>query len=152
MVLLHASEDAVDGEKSSAAAALAAAAAAAGRMKKSSVKSKSGPKTAWRKLLSQCSQKATKQPGTIMDTIQEIQGCHDTLIDIESSLNELHQVFLDMTVLVQSQGKQLNDIQSHESRANSYVCRGFGSFSLQGSTRRILEVHLHCHHNIDLLY
>ncbi|XP_020964464.1 uncharacterized protein LOC107611893 isoform X2 [Arachis ipaensis] len=49
-------EDAVDGEKSSAAAALAAAAAAAGRMKKSSVKSKSGPKTAWRKLLSQCSQ------------------------------------------------------------------------------------------------
>ncbi|XP_072082156.1 syntaxin-123 isoform X2 [Arachis hypogaea] len=96
--------------------------------------------------------KATKQPGTIMDTIQEIQGCHDTLIDIESSLNELHQVFLDMTVLVQSQGKQLNDIQSHESRANSYVCRGFGSFSLQGSTRRILEVHLHCHHNIDLLY
>ncbi|QHO10250.1 uncharacterized protein DS421_14g488210 [Arachis hypogaea] len=48
-------EDAVDGEKSSAAAALAAA-AAAGRMKKPSVKSKSGPKTAWRKLLSQCSQ------------------------------------------------------------------------------------------------
>ncbi|QHO25763.1 uncharacterized protein DS421_12g383760 [Arachis hypogaea] len=44
-------EDAVDGEKSSAAAA-----AAAGRMKKLSVKSKSGPKTAWRKLLSQCSQ------------------------------------------------------------------------------------------------
>ncbi|KAL4301135.1 hypothetical protein AHAS_Ahas17G0270600 [Arachis hypogaea] len=48
-------EDAVDGEKSSVAAALAAA-AAAGRMKKPSVKSKSGPKTAWRKLLSQCSQ------------------------------------------------------------------------------------------------
>ena len=48
-------EDAVDGEKSSAAAALAAA-AAAGRMKKRSVKSKSGPKTAWGKLLSQCSQ------------------------------------------------------------------------------------------------
>ncbi|XP_020961999.1 uncharacterized protein LOC107605994 isoform X1 [Arachis ipaensis] len=48
-------ENAVDGEKSSAAAALAAA-ATAGRMKNPSVKSKSGPKTAWRKLLSQCSQ------------------------------------------------------------------------------------------------
>ncbi|KAL1345760.1 uncharacterized protein [Arachis hypogaea] len=48
-------EDAVDGEKSSAAATLAAA-AAAGRMKKPSVKSKSGPKPAWWKLLSQCSQ------------------------------------------------------------------------------------------------
>ncbi|KAL4277353.1 hypothetical protein AHAS_Ahas20G0298700 [Arachis hypogaea] len=97
-------------------------------------------------------QKATKQSGTIMDTIQEIQKWHDTVIDIESSLNELHQVLLDMTVLVQSQGKQLNDIESHESKANSYVCRGSGSFSLQGSTRRIPEVHLHCHHNIDLLY
>ncbi|RYQ86426.1 hypothetical protein Ahy_B10g106094 isoform A [Arachis hypogaea] len=96
--------------------------------------------------------KATKQSGTIMDTIQEIQKWHDTVIDIESSLNELHQVLLDMTVLVQSQGKQLNDIESHESKANSYVCRGSGSFSLQGSTRRIPEVHLHCHHNIDLLY
>ncbi|XP_020962001.1 uncharacterized protein LOC107605994 isoform X3 [Arachis ipaensis] len=50
-------ENAVDGEKSSAAAALAAA-ATAGRMKNPSVKSKSGPKTAWRKLLSQCSQLA----------------------------------------------------------------------------------------------
>ncbi|XLR05548.1 hypothetical protein S83_071746 [Arachis hypogaea] len=47
-----------------------------------------------------------------MDTVQEIQERHDTLIDIERSPNELHQLFLDMTVLVQSQGKQLNDIQS----------------------------------------
>ncbi|XLR67000.1 hypothetical protein S83_017672 [Arachis hypogaea] len=36
--------------------------------------------------------KATKQPGTIMDTIQEIQEWHDTLIDIERSPNELHQL------------------------------------------------------------
>ncbi|XLR41267.1 hypothetical protein S83_025927 [Arachis hypogaea] len=51
-------EDAVDGEKSSAAATLAAA-AAAGRMKKPSVKSKSGPKPAWWKLLSQYDQPVT---------------------------------------------------------------------------------------------
>ncbi|RYR32689.1 hypothetical protein Ahy_A10g047220 isoform B [Arachis hypogaea] len=37
--------------------------------------------------------KATEQPGTIMDTIQEIQEWHDTLIDIERNPNELHQLF-----------------------------------------------------------
>ncbi|XLR05546.1 hypothetical protein S83_071744 [Arachis hypogaea] len=90
--------------------------------------------------------KATEQAGTIMDTIQEIQERHDTLIDIERSPNELHQLFLDMAVLVQSQGKQLNDIESHVERANLYVCGGSSHSSLQGSTRRIPEVHLH---NID---
>ncbi|XLR05552.1 hypothetical protein S83_071750 [Arachis hypogaea] len=81
-----------------------------------------------------------------MDTIQEIQESHGTLIDIERSPNELHQLFLDMAVLVQSHGKQLNDIESHVARANSYVCGGSSRSSLQG---RIPEVHLHCHHNID---
>ncbi|RYQ86364.1 hypothetical protein Ahy_B10g106033 [Arachis hypogaea] len=47
-------------------------------------------------------QKATEQPGTIMDTIQEIQERHDTLIYIERSPSELHQLFFDMAVLVQS--------------------------------------------------
>ncbi|XLU76133.1 hypothetical protein S245_035186, partial [Arachis hypogaea] len=67
-----------------------------------------------------------------MDTIQEIQEWHDTLIDTERSPNELHQLFLDMPVLVQPG-----------------VCGGSSRSSLQGSTRRIPEVHFHCIHNID---
>ncbi|QHO05018.1 hypothetical protein HN51_060389 [Arachis hypogaea] len=51
-----------------------------------------------------------------MVTIQEIQERHDSLIDIERSPNELHQLFLDMAVLVQSQGKQLNDRELRDER------------------------------------
>ncbi|MED6107590.1 hypothetical protein PIB30_015339 [Stylosanthes scabra] len=71
-------------------------------------------------------QKAIEQQGraTIMDTIQEIQERHDTVMEIERSLNELHQVFMDMAVLVQSQGEQIDDIESHVARANSYVRGG----------------------------
>jgi len=71
-------------------------------------------------------QKAIEQQGraSVMDTIQEIQERHDTVKEIERNLKELHQVFLDMAVLVQSQGEQLDDIESHVARANSYVRGG----------------------------
>ncbi|KAE9590098.1 hypothetical protein Lal_00033763 [Lupinus albus] len=71
-------------------------------------------------------QKAIQQQGraTIIDTIQEIQERHDSMKEIERNLNELHQVFMDMAVLVQSQGEQLDDIESHVARANSYVRGG----------------------------
>ena len=44
--------------------------------------------------------------------------------EIEKNLKELHQVFLDMAVLVQSQGEQLDDIESHVARAHSFVHTG----------------------------
>lgn len=71
-------------------------------------------------------QKAIQQQGraSVMDTIQEIQERHDTVKEIERNLHELHQVFLDMAVLVQTQGEQLDDIESHVARANSYVRGG----------------------------
>ncbi|KAE8715292.1 SYP121 protein [Hibiscus syriacus] len=52
--------------------------------------------------------------GRILDTINEIQERHDAVKDLEKNLKELHQVFLDMAVLVQAQGEQLDDIESHE--------------------------------------
>ncbi|KAI9122107.1 hypothetical protein K1719_006796 [Acacia pycnantha] len=71
-------------------------------------------------------QKAIQQQGraSVMDTIQEIQERHDAVKEIERNLNELHQVFLDMSVLVQTQGGQLDDIESHMARADSYVRDG----------------------------
>lgn len=59
-----------------------------------------------------------------MDTINEIQERHDAVKELEKSLQELHQVFLDMTVLVQYQGEQLDDIESHVARAHSFVHTG----------------------------
>ena len=43
---------------------------------------------------------------------------------MERNLNELHQVFLDMAVLVQAQGEQIDNIESHVDRASSFVQHG----------------------------
>ncbi|KAB5552924.1 hypothetical protein DKX38_010235 [Salix brachista] len=71
-------------------------------------------------------QKAIQQQGRgrILDTINEIQERHDAVKDLENNLKELHQVFMDMAVLVQHQGEQLDDIESHVQRANSFVRGG----------------------------
>ncbi|KAE8717062.1 SYP121 protein [Hibiscus syriacus] len=71
-------------------------------------------------------QKAIQEQGRgrILDTINEIQERHDAVKDLEKNLKELHQVFLDMAVLVQAQGEQLDDIESHVNRANSFVRGG----------------------------
>jgi len=71
-------------------------------------------------------QKAIQEQGRgqILDTISEIQERHDAVKEIEKNLLELHQVFLDMAALVEAQGHQLNDIESHVAHANSFVRRG----------------------------
>jgi syntaxin 1B/2/3 len=62
--------------------------------------------------------------GQLLDTVSEIQERHDAVREMERSLRELHQVFLDMATLVEAQGHQLNDIESHVARASSFVLRG----------------------------
>lgn len=78
--------------------------------------------------------------GQIMDTISEIQERHDAVKDIEKNLIELHQIFLDMAALVEAQGQQLNDIESHVAHASSFVHRGteqlVESRELQKSSRK----------------
>ncbi|KAL6585501.1 hypothetical protein OROMI_002145 [Orobanche minor] len=71
-------------------------------------------------------QKAIQEQGRgqVMDTIAEIQERHDAVKEMERNLMELHQVFLDMAVLVQSQGEQLDDIESQVKRASSFVRGG----------------------------
>jgi syntaxin 1B/2/3 len=62
--------------------------------------------------------------GRVLDTINEIQERHDAVKEMEKNLKELHQVFLDMAVLVQAQGEQLDDIALHVERAHSFVKDG----------------------------
>ena len=64
-------------------------------------------------------QKAIQEQGRgrVLDTIQEIQERHDVVKDIEKIFKELHQVFLDMAVLVHAQGEQLDNIGTHVNRA-----------------------------------
>lgn len=87
-------------------------------------------------------QKAIQEQGRgrVLDTIKEIQERHDAVKEMEKNLKELHQVFLDMAVLVEAQGEQLDDIESHVARANSFVRSGAdrlqGARAYQKNTRK----------------
>lgn len=62
--------------------------------------------------------------GEVMAAVTEIRERYDAAVEIERSLGELHQVFMDMAVLVAAQGEQLNDIESQVQRASSFVRTG----------------------------
>ncbi|KAL7092301.1 hypothetical protein ACP275_12G157400 [Erythranthe tilingii] len=71
-------------------------------------------------------QKAIQEQGRgeVMDTVMEIQERHDAVKEMEKNLMKLHQVFMDMAVLVQSQGEQLNDIEGHVLKAKPFIKDG----------------------------
>ncbi|CDP02003.1 unnamed protein product [Coffea canephora] len=52
---------------------------------------------------------------------------HEAVMDIQRSLNKLHQVFLDMAVLVEAQGEQVDDIEHNVAVAGSFVSGGTNS-------------------------
>ena len=47
----------------------------------------------------------------VLDTLAEIIERHEAVKELEKSLMELHQVFLDMAVLVEAQGEMLDNIE-----------------------------------------
>ena len=46
-----------------------------------------------------------------LDAMAEIQERHEAVKDLEESLADLHQIFLDMSVLVDAQGEMLDNIE-----------------------------------------
>ena len=62
--------------------------------------------------------------GKVMETVVEIQDRYDAAKEVEKSLLELHQVFLDMAVMVEVQGEKMDDIEHHVSHAAEYVKGG----------------------------
>lgn len=70
--------------------------------------------------------KAIREHGgaKVMETVVEIQDRHDAAKEIEKSLLELHQVFLDMAVMVETQGEKMDDIEHHVVNSKHYVKDG----------------------------
>ncbi|KAG6595511.1 Syntaxin-related protein KNOLLE, partial [Cucurbita argyrosperma subsp. sororia] len=62
--------------------------------------------------------------GKVVETVVEIQDRHGAAKEIERSLLELHQVFLDMAVMVEAQGEKMDDIEHHVMNASQYVRDG----------------------------
>lgn len=51
----------------------------------------------------------------MLDTLAEINERHEAVKELEKSLMELHQIFLDMAVLVEAQGEMLDNIEQQVS-------------------------------------
>ncbi|KAI3712884.1 hypothetical protein L1987_71453 [Smallanthus sonchifolius] len=58
------------------------------------------------------------------DLVMENQERYEAVMDLKKSLNKLHQVFLDMAVLVEGQGEKLDDIEDNVAKAGSFVSGG----------------------------
>jgi hypothetical protein len=58
----------------------------------------------------------------VLDTLAEIQERNRAVKDLEASLLELHQVFLDMAVLVEAQGEMLDNIEKQVRPADPGFC------------------------------
>ncbi|RYR43207.1 hypothetical protein Ahy_A08g039636 isoform B [Arachis hypogaea] len=78
--------------------------------------------------------------GQVVSTVEEIQERHDAVKEIEKKLLDLHQIYLDMAVLVDAQGEILDNIESQVNNAVDHVQRGTtalqGAKKLQKNTRK----------------
>mmetsp|Transcript_5352 Transcript_5352/g.15296 ORF Transcript_5352/g.15296 Transcript_5352/m.15296 type:complete len:323 (+) Transcript_5352:2284-3252(+) len=60
--------------------------------------------------------------GYVMDTVAELRERRDAVLELERSLLELHQVFLDMAVLVEAQGQMIDNIENQVWCCLSLLC------------------------------
>ncbi|CAK7329680.1 unnamed protein product [Dovyalis caffra] len=58
------------------------------------------------------------------ELVKENQARHEALKEIQRSLTELHQVFLDMAILVETQGDEINDIEENVACAKIHISGG----------------------------
>lgn len=65
--------------------------------------------------------------GIIMDTQQtkqalnDIEARHNDIIKLENSIRELHDMFMDMAMMVEQQGEMVNQIEYNVANASDYV-------------------------------
>ena len=52
---------------------------------------------------------------------------HEAVMDIQRSLNKLHQVFLDMAILVETQGEKVDNIEDNVASAGNFIHGGTNS-------------------------
>uniref|UniRef100_A0A3Q0T018 Syntaxin 2b n=1 Tax=Amphilophus citrinellus TaxID=61819 RepID=A0A3Q0T018_AMPCI len=55
--------------------------------------------------------------------LNEIESRHQDIVRLETSIRELHAMFMDMAMLVETQGDMVNNIEKNVSNAAEYICR-----------------------------
>lgn len=61
---------------------------------------------------------------------------HEAVMDIQRSLKKLHQVFLDMAVLVETQGEKIDDIEENVANAGTFISGGTDSLYYANRMKR----------------
>jgi len=67
---------------------------------------------------------ATNQRAEAKKALKDIQDRHQEILKLEESLRELHQLFVDMQILVEAQGQMLNEIEKAVDNAVDYTEKG----------------------------
>jgi len=62
--------------------------------------------------------------GSTQQAYEDIKARHTEILKLEESLRELHQLFVDMAVLVEAQGELLDQIENHVSTTVAYTEKG----------------------------
>ncbi|CAG0915716.1 unnamed protein product [Notodromas monacha] len=57
------------------------------------------------------------------EMLQEIESRHEDLMKLENSIRELHDMFMDMAMLIENQGEMIDRIEYHVEHAKDYVAR-----------------------------
>lgn len=74
------------------------------------------------------------QPQAVIDATEYIKERQRDIIRLEKSIHELHQLFMDMSVLVDSQGELINQIEYNVTASEVYIEQG--NQQLEGALRR----------------
>jgi len=69
---------------------------------------------------------AEKSTQAARNAVADIQDKHRDILRLEQSIVELHQLFVDMSVLVEKQGEMLDQIEYTVQQAHAYVEKGVG--------------------------
>ncbi|CAL1406964.1 unnamed protein product [Linum trigynum] len=82
--------------------------------------------------------------GQVLNTVQEIHERHDAVKEIEKKLLDLHQIYLDMAVLVEAQGEILDNIENQVTNAVDHIQTGTDALqtakSLQKNSRKCMTI------------
>ncbi|GKD50578.1 syntaxin-related protein KNOLLE, partial [Tanacetum coccineum] len=83
-----------------------------------------------------CASRKEHGKGKLLETVLEIQDHYDVAKEIETSLLELHQVFLDMAVMVEAQGEKMDDIKHHVINTAHYINDGTKNLKMEKGYQR----------------
>ncbi|KDP31651.1 hypothetical protein JCGZ_14967 [Jatropha curcas] len=61
---------------------------------------------------------------------------HEAVMELQRSLTKLHQVFLDMAVIVETQGEKIDDIEENVVNAGSFISGGTNSLYYANQMRQ----------------